>query len=174
MSGFLNEKTNDFQMENLTKKEIDGITFQIQLMPALKSAVLDRKIICILAPGVGNVASNGIDTELNLESLFSGLSAGLASLDDTEYEKLIGELLCYVSAVTKEGVFELDNTQAINKVFQKKLLTLYKVIIEVMKFNGFSVFGLVAGGKGMSLISMLNTVTTKTKVPGSESEKLEN
>jgi len=162
--------------EQIKNVDIDGIQFQIMLMPALTAAVLDRKIIGMLAPTVGGIVKEGgLDAELNLDAILNNLSDGLMKLDDDEMKKLLIDMLSYVSCVVPgQGVESLNNESAINKVFAKKILSIYKLIIQVMQHNGFSVFGLVGDGLGMSGIFSFGEANEKEKNSGQQLEKSEN
>jgi len=146
------------QIEGLLTKEIDGIKFNIHQMPALQAAVLDRRIICMMASTVGGMLEDGnLDKDLDLKNLLNNLSSGLASLSNEEYEEFIVRMLSNVTAATPgQAPVSLASVDGINKVFKQKILTIYKLVIEVMRFNGFSVFGLVEGGLGTMPMSIAN------------------
>ena len=157
--------------ENLKTIEIDGIQFQITLMPALKAAVLDRKVNVMLIPTLSGVMEKeDLDAEIDLNMLIQNLGDGLMKLSDAEYENLITSLLSSVTAVGNEGAMQLNTTDNINKIFGKKLITIYKLIFEVMKFNGFSVFGLVGDGLGIGKINSSNTLAKEIQKFGMKSE----
>lgn len=160
--------------DRLKNVVIDEQEFQITLMPALKAAVLDRKIISMLAPTVGGASKNGgLDAELNLENVLNSLSDGLLKLSDSDYENLLVSLLQYVTTtVPGKGVLQLDNPGSINEVFAKKILTIYKLIFEVMKHNGFSVFGMVGDGLGIGEIFSSGLLQKKVGESGKKSETL--
>ena len=164
------------EIKNLNTKIIDGITIQMQLMPALKAAVLDKKVVCLLAPALGGaIKSQGLDTELDLETIINNVSAGLSNMSDEDYEDFLIRMFSLVTA-TRPGVgaYVLNEIDSINKIFEKKLLSIYKVLIEVMKYNGFSVFGLVEGGLGNLGMSILNTQSEKIETSGKKLETSEN
>jgi len=144
----------------LIKKEIDGIIFTIQAMGALKACVLDRKVVSMLAPTVSGVMESGMDTEIEMSKIIDRLADGLTRLSDEEFQDFLIQLMSEVSTeVQGEGLVYLCNKEAINKVFGKKILTIYKLLLEIMRFNGFSFFGLVEGGLGMNITNFLKTAT---------------
>ena len=164
-------------MNEPTTVKLDGIKFQIQTMSALKAAVLDRKILAIILPAVSGLAENsdqGLDTEITYAGLLNNVGEGLLKLKDDEYEDLVLQMFSKVIAIApNKAPMELVNEAAINEIFQGSIMTIYKLIMEVMKHNGFSVFGLAGDGLLTGLTSISNTGKPATKENGKQSEKSE-
>lgn len=154
-------------MNDVTKINIDGIDFQIHTMSALKAAVLDRKILAIILPAVSGMAEEGLDTEITYAGLLNNLGEGLLKLKDAEYEELLIQMFSKVTAVKPgKAPAQLDNEQAINEIFSGSIMTIYKLVLEVMKHNGFSVFGLAGDGFLTGITSISNTGTPATEKNG--------
>lgn len=152
---------------NLKQVEIEGTTFQLSTMPSLKACVLDRKILAIILPSLGSVAEKGLNTEISVGTLINNLSDGLLKLNDLEFKNLILNMFAEVTAISNtDGALSLDNEININKIFNKKVMNIYKLLIEVMKYNGFSVFGVGDGGLGIDKIFTSTFTSDTTKNAG--------
>lgn len=139
---------------------IDGISFQIHTMGALKAAVLDRKMLAIIFPAISGLANSedGLDTEITQTNLFSHIGDGLLKLKDDEYKELLEKMFTEVVAVIPgKAPMQLDNESAINEVFKGKIIVIYKLLLEIMKHNGFSVFGLAGDGFLTGITSISGT-----------------
>jgi len=145
-------------MNNVHTVNFDGIQFQIHTMRALKAAVLDRKMLAMIFPAISGIAEQGLDTEITPDGILNNIGDGLMRLKDEEYEDLILKMLAEVIAVAPgKAPAQLDSENAIHEVFQGKLILIYKLIMEVMKHNGFSVFGLAGDGFLTGITSISDT-----------------
>lgn len=153
--------------------EIDDIKFQIVPMGAMKASILDRKIIAMLAPSAAGLLEDGFETEVRFDKLISNLGNGLLLLSDDQYQSLLLNMFAKVTAIKKGNpVLQLNTVENIDDIFED-VLTIYKLLYEIMRVNGFSLFKLVGGGLGMKGIPTLDTLTTKINSSLSKSEKLE-
>lgn len=158
-------------MDNLKNVEIDGIEFQIKLMGAMKALVLDRKILAIILPTVSGIAEQGLDTEIGVSELLKNVGDGLMKLSDSDYKQLLLSMFSEVIAVAPgKAAVVLDSEESFNAVFSKKIITAYKLFLEVMRHNEFSVFGMAGGGFGIETINMLAGGKSETSKTGSKLE----
>ena len=133
------------------EKEIDGFKFEILLMPTLKAMVLDKKLSTLLIPALGGIKdleSRKVDFKLMAEAV----ATALGNLPDNEFQKTLLDLL---SHCRYKGEKAVDLTEdVINTQFRAKSIVLYKLVVEVMKFNNFIPFELLDGlGIAKMLIS---------------------
>lgn len=133
------------------KITVDGLEFNLNPLPALKALKLDKKIIALLLPALSGIKGADLDAEIDLSLVMGAISESLDKLSDDETEKLFIDLLYGVQYLPSgAGVEDMDGS-TVNKVFQGKLMTLYKLAMEVMKYNKFTPFTL-AGSGGLSSI----------------------
>jgi hypothetical protein len=153
------EDSNMLDIQNIT---IDGMEFQLVPLPILKAARLDKKVISILTPVLGTVKS--LDDEIDLGKVI-----------DEEYEKFIIDL-CSTVTCHKPGQPPVQLMgENINELFKGALKTLYKLMYEVMKYNKFSPFALMAdSGNLTTIMSLFAGQEETTKEDGKELETSEN
>ena len=145
--------------------EIDGLRFYTQPLPALRAMLLDKKVLALLLPALKGLKDLKVDAEadIDLGAITEALSESLSSMKDAEMTRLVIDLL---SSTTYQGdkAGEANNeiTEAIiNQIFQGQLLTLYKVMLEVMKYNKFSPFAFL--GDGAEILKTLTSSSPKKK-----------
>lgn len=143
-------------MSETTKQvTIDGKTFQLARIPALQALRLERQLIRVLAPllsGLSGIDFSNPEATVDLSALGGGVVRALEALPEHEFLALVGTLLSRVTAVTAtNGAVLLDSDDAINSVFTDGLLTLYKLLLEVARFNKFSPFALLGSGNGLKI-----------------------
>jgi hypothetical protein len=130
---------------------VDGLEFNLNPLPALKALKLDKKIIALILPALSGAKGVDLDAEIDLSVMMTAISESLDRLSDDDTEKLFVDLLYGVQYLPAGGAVEDITGETINKVFQGKLMTLYKLAMEVMKYNKFTPFTL-AGNGGLSNI----------------------
>lgn len=157
-------------IQNVT---IDGMEFQLVPLPSLKAARLDKKVISILAPVFGTVKS--LDDEIDISKVVDVVMDALSKLSDEEYEKFIIDL-CSGVTCHKPGQPPVQLMgENINELFRGALKTLYKLMYEVMKYNKFSPFALMADSGNLTMImSLFAGQEETTKEDGRELETSEN
>ena len=155
--------------------EIDGLEFNLQPLPPLKSIKLDKKILSLLVPALGGLKNLSLNQEIDMETVAKGISESLQKLDDKEFEKLIvdlfsGSLFLNKNVEQGEAPTEEINLGNINRIFAGSHTTIYKLMFEVMKFNKFSPFVL---GDGFAMKKIFTSPEQKDKVKksGNKSEK---
>ncbi len=141
--------------EDFKEVVVDKHTFQIIPMGGIKAMLLDKKIITMLVPVMGGLKD--MDAEIDFKLISEGIYEALSKLSEIEYKKLILDLLAEVifvntNAIEGDAESPAMTEHTIDKKFGRKLMVLYKLIIEVMRFNKFTPFEMVAGGKRMSSI----------------------
>ena len=158
----------------VTKIIVDGMSFQLIPLPALKALRLDKKVVTVLIPAISGLKELNLDAQIDLESLSRGISEALSRLSDDDFENLAIDLLSSVTYIPDNAVpIELTSTQEINNIFSGKLITIYKLFFEVMKYNKFSPFALLEGdGNLMSKIIGLSRPDSTKKESGTQSGKL--
>jgi hypothetical protein len=158
-------------MENIKNVTIDGMEFQIQKMPTLDALNLDRKVATLALPIFAGLEDLHLDSEsLNLDSMVKAIQETLINLDDKEWGSFILKMLSHVIYLPN-GEENLEMTESvINTHFRGKLFTLYQLIFEVMKFEKFLPFEMVAGGK---LTKRTNGLLKQEKVKKTTGKKLD-
>lgn len=156
------------------KLNIDGMEFTIHPMPALRALKLDKRIITMLLPIISGFKKLDLDSDIDMGAIVSGISEGMNKLDEATYEKLVIDMLSNVQCIPPGGeACQLDSAGSIDRVFVGNLLTVYKLMFEVMRHNKFSPFALVGDGNGIKKILSSFGRTVKEKQTGKASEKLE-
>lgn len=126
------------------QKTIDGMAFQFIPMAVLKASRLDKRVLALLAPVVGSLSGLDLDSEVDADRLARGVASALQSMDDQAFTSLLRDTLDTV-VYLPEGMapLNLGNENAINQAFTGRLDTLYKVVVEVMRYNRFTPFALL-------------------------------
>lgn len=150
--------------------EVDGMEFYLQPLPALKAIKLDKRIVSLLVPALGGLKDISLNTNIDMETIAKGIAEALERMEDNDVEKLVVDLLDGAAYMEKGAAAQDMTANIINTLFRGKLVTLYKLMFEVMKYNKFSPFVLVGGGDAMKKIF---TSLTQTKIEKENGEKLE-
>jgi len=150
------------------KIKIEDKEFQLQPLKVMVALRLDKKVITLLLPLLSNVKD--LDSEINLGSALGKFAESLQNLPDDEYESFMKDLFSTVTYLPKKGI-PVELSEAMDSAFQGNITAMYKLAWEVMKYNKFSPFELMAGGLGnlTTLISKENTPNEENN--GSESVK---
>lgn len=157
-------------MEN---REIDGIKFIINKFNPMEALQVERKIMSILIPVVSGLFSgndkeskNLLDSQLDFGSLGESFQKAFGSLSELEFEQLVIKTLNKVQAeIPEQPPIQINNIGNFNIVFANapSLLTVYKLIFEVMKVNKFCFFGLLGDGIGINITDILMKQLEKTE-----------
>lgn len=145
--------------------EIDGLQFEIIAMPTIDAMVLDKRFTTLLIPAISGIKDLKEDTKIDLKLMAEAVATALGGLPADEFEKMLIDLLAY-TRYKDDRAYDM-NKEIINTKFRRKGSVLYKLILEVMKFNNFLPFELL-GGLGMEKINSLLSQTKKKKKPGSK------
>lgn len=151
---------------------IDGITFQLHPLPILSAAKLDKRVVSLLAPVLGTVKS--LDDEIDLGKVIDVVMEALSNLSDSDYEQFIIDLCSTVICVVPGQPPTEVTSQKINEIFKGSLKTLYKLMYEIMRYNKFTPFELMAGGNVNQIMSIFKEDEKIMNGSGKELEKLEN
>ena len=143
-------------------------------MNPIKALILDKRVLSLLAPllaGLKGVKPDATeeDVELDFEAISRGLQDALGNFSDTDYEKFVNDLLQYVTVKTNNGALACNDSRAIG-VFSGNLQLIYKLMIEVMRFNKFTPFALVDSGVGIRGIVTSLVPQSTQKENGTPSE----
>ena len=144
--------------KNITIEDKEFNLNPLKIRTALR---LDKKVISLILPLLGGVKD--LDSEINLGSALGKFSESLNALPDNEYEAFTNELFSTVTYLPK-GEAPVELNQAMDIAFQGNITSVYKLMWEIMKYNKFSPFELMAGGLGTltTLISPKNTENEKS------------
>jgi hypothetical protein len=159
------------------KVEINGRTFEIRPMRALKAARLDRKLLSILVPAIGGLGelrdlSGG--ATIDMEALAAGLQKGLASMSDDDFTAFVAEMVSTtVCHEPGKPPIELSDAAAVDAVFTLDLSSLYALIFEVAKYHKFIPFALLSSGGRILQTLGLNGLEMNEGETGRRSEKSE-
>lgn len=166
-------------MSDRMTKTIDGISFTIRKIPALTALRLDKQVIQLVLPviksltNIGDIDMDADISKLNFSqfgSMFDVVAESLSKMPDEQFQNFFLSLFDRVQA-KKEGhpAVQLNDENSLD-IFEQ-MLTIYKLAIEVMKFNKFSVFGLVAGGSVIPETSGSESETTDNQKNSEKSEQ---
>jgi len=151
---------------------IEDMEFQVTPMGGLEASRLDKRILTLIIPALGGLNNLDLDSEIDFSVIFTGLTKGLEALSDKEFENLICSLLSKVVYLPEnQAPISLSSKSSIDAVFQMKLLILYKLLFEVMKYNKFTPFEVAEGGSLTSAIHTSAVQKQADKKHGSKSEK---
>lgn len=151
---------------------IPNVTFIIHQFDAITALKLERKINLIFLPAVGGflggkdlVEIANLESQVNLQAIFDGFISGLEKIPDFEYENLILQLVSKIQVEIPGKPPREMNLDVFNEVFKGNLLSVYKLIFEVMKINRFSFFELVdmVGGLGIFKTNFSNQQSKNKK-----------
>jgi len=127
--------------------EINGKIFKISPLPALLALRLDKKVVSIILPMFGEIGN--LDQELQIGKMIQLLSNSLNAMSDQDFEKFVVDMLSTTIYMKDHSPPEQITKDKINSIFQSDIITIYKLIFEIMRYNKFSPFELVEGGGGM-------------------------
>ena len=145
--------------------EIDGLQFEIIAMPTLNAMVLDKRLSTLLIPAISGIKDLKEDTKVDLKLMAEALATALGGLSADEFEKMLIDLLAY-TRYKDDRAYDM-NKEIINSKFRRKGTVLYRLILEVMKFNNFIPFELL-GGLGMEKIFSLKAQIKKRTKSGNK------
>lgn len=133
---------------------IEGLTFQSKKLTPLDVLRLDKVVLGLFAPALSGVGKNANG---KLEIAFDKSAASLSNLLIQLPDDVVNEFLLKAFSRTiwlgTEGNVELKTEVAINKAFAEvSVVAIYKLLWEVLRYNGLSFFGLMDTG-----IAMLKT-----------------
>jgi len=150
---------------------VDGLKFYLQPMPLMRAARLDKQVIALVLPVLNGLKEISVDAELDLSAITAGISRALADMDGDAFEKFLKDMLVGVQYMENGKAPQDLSGDLMDQVFQGRLMTLYQLLFEVMKFNKFSPFELVGGGNAMNKILSSVKPAQKQKKHGSGSAK---
>lgn len=134
---------------------IDGMKFQLHPLKGLKAVKLDKKVISLLLPLVEGVSD--MDSQIDIGKALNGLSGAISNLEDQEYENFVCDLLSTTIIMLDKKPPEQIESSTIDEAFQGHILTLYKLMMEVMKYNKFTPF-VLAGGGGFTMSTIAGSL----------------
>lgn len=140
---------------------LDGMKFQLSSLPALTALRLDKKIVALLLPVMGGADDISLDAEIDLSKCIYYLSESLSNLKDDEFQSLIIDMLSTIIYIPDGKPPVQLSRDVIDTDFRGKLMTIYRLIWEVMGYNNFSPFVVMGGGLGINITGMLQKQTVK-------------
>lgn len=160
-------------MELIKEVNIDGENFKLTPLPTFTALKLNNKILALIAPAFAAVKDFDLDAEINLGDILDALSISLMNLKDEDFVKfIVGMCSTVIYEPVGKQVMQM-NESVIDKEFKGKLLTIYKLLFEIMKYNKLGPFGLWGDGEQTNLTGILQTLMQNKKEDGKQSEKLE-
>jgi len=151
---------------------IDNKKFQMHPLPAIRALKLDKKIVSLLLPVLSGVDGFSLDAEINLSTSITALSNSLMNMKENDFIELVKDMLSTIVYLPDGNVpIEIQSDEDINTIFQGSIITIYKLIWEVMRYNSFSPFVVVAGGNGMIQTFFSAKAKTEIKEDGKKLEK---
>lgn len=148
------------------KKEIDGLKFEIIQFPARKSLKLEKRTLTYLAPMLSLLEGfSSLDNNIDMVHVAKSIQNTLLNLDEEALESFIFAMLETTNIYTKnangqEQILKINNPEIFDYIFIGKNITVYKLLIEVMRVNKFAFFELLAGS-GL-LIDIFQSAKQKT------------
>lgn len=136
--------------------KIDDLQFYIHSFPALEALKLQSILLQKVGPALGQLlgkvkTDNILDTDLNGEDLSKALQLLFSSLDEEIFISLVLRILKNtIAIIPNEPEIVLNAEENINRVFQRNLIAIYKVIFEILKFN-YSDFFVLMGDIGTKM-----------------------
>jgi hypothetical protein len=136
------------------KREIDGLTFYIMQFPARKCIKLEKKTITYLAPMLTMLEGiKSLEDEIDFSKIVIGIQQVLQNLNEDALEQFIFNMIESTSVnikddngVEKSILLNSNNGLIFDTVFIGKNITVYKLLLEIMKVNKFGFFELMGGG----------------------------
>lgn len=140
------------ELKTITKN-IDGVEFLINQFPARQAERLELRTVKYFSPLIEvleGIKSLDLEAEVDFSKIVSAIKNTLASLNENEVENYITEMVSFTGAklVTdgKETIYNLKIDNDYDAVFRGRSLTLYKLLLEIMRANKMFFFELLGGG----------------------------
>ena len=132
-------------MYQAKEKVIDNHKVVVTQWPARKALSTKLKLIRIIGPGLGEIASGLkgqstkglIDSEMNLEKLTPAIEKLLSALNEETFMSLVTTLM----SATRVDDLEMSIESNFDATFSGNLATFYKVALFVLEVNFGSFFG---------------------------------
>lgn len=134
---------------------IDEVLFEIHQFTARECQKIELMTIKILSPllnALGDIvkAKKVKLDEIDISAFVQPIQEILCGLDEVTYDRYINRIIAETYADFKQDgsmkPTSLKNEDIFNAVFIGRTILLYKLLIEIMKFNKFAFFGLMGGG----------------------------
>ena len=126
-------------MQKTFDLEVDGIKFQCIPLPLTTRLKLDKHLLALLSPIASKMASD----DSGISAAVQALPEMLQNLPDENFLKLVSMTLSHTTAITDKGALSLADEMSRDAVFEN-LLTLYKLLMELWRYNKLTVFALAA------------------------------
>ena len=132
-------------MYQAKEKVIGDYRVVVTQWPARKALSTKLKLIRILGPGIGEIASGlkgqstkGLmDSEMNLEKLAPAIEKLLSALTEEIFMRLVTTLM----SATRVNDLDMSIESNFDSTFSGNLTTFYKVVLFVLEVNFGSFFG---------------------------------
>lgn len=122
-------------MLNLKKeeREIDGLLFKTQQLPAMRASLLLGRLVKHIGPVLG--ALSGLDPSTQLSELGSALTLAFAQANPDEATRLIPEILGSTSVIIEGKHVPLNSSSNIDLVFSGRLKTMFMAVGFALQVN---------------------------------------
>jgi len=155
------------ELKTITKN-IDGVEFLINQFPARQAERLELRTVKYFSPLIEvleGIKSLDLEAEVDFSKIVSAIKNTLVSLNENEVENYITEMVSFTGAKLvsdgKETIYNLKMDNDYDAVFRGRSLTLYKLLLEIMRANKMFFFELLGGGG--NLIGIFQKMMPKTK-----------
>lgn len=153
--------------------KINGMEFQLRPIPILSALKLDKKVVSLLLPLLGGVEDLSLDAKIDIGKGMNAIAEVLGKMPDVEFEKFVIDMLSSTVAILPGQAPQEISAGNFNTIFAGSLMTVYKLLWEVMKFNKFSPFGLAGGGIEIAKTFILKKAKEEMLPSGERLEKSE-
>lgn len=134
------------------KKKIDGVTYKVMQMDAIRGLMVETKLIKLLGPSIGKTLISGQGSKDKKAMLDKAIGFLVENFDDKEVAN-------FVIGLFDKGVFHIDKDGDDSVVdfkshFTGKPLSVWKVAFFILKVNFGDILGkLVKGSKHLQKIA---------------------
>jgi hypothetical protein len=153
------------------KITVGGKVFLLRPLSPFKAVILDKKVMELLLPLFNGLKDFKLDANVDVEAMVTGLTTSLSKMNESDTIQFISDMF-YGVAYLPAGKTDVElNTQTIDQIFAGNFGDIYLLIYEVMKYNKFTPFKMVAGGKFQELVSGLYSTKKSSRKRRKELEK---
>jgi hypothetical protein len=128
---------------------INNKEFNLTPLPVMRALKLDKKVISLILPLFSGIEEFDLDAEVDITKMISAFSDSLSKMPDQEYQEFILNMLSTTIYCPSGGTPMEFNSEDSLRAFQGDIISLYKLLWEIMKYNKFSPFAVVGGGNQM-------------------------
>ena len=160
---------------NEEKVTVGDNMFLLRPLSPFDAIVLDQKVMLLLLPLLNGLKDfKNIDTKIDIQAMVEGITLSFSKTSKPDMQNLIVELFKGVAFMPAGGTDIELNAGTINEVFAGCFTDIYLLIFEVMRYNKFLPFRMVAGGQFQGILRGLKSMKKGVKKKKEKSEKSAN